>query len=208
MTGITQACSQLMGELLHALGGGGGGVRSTSAHIDPINTATGKPQSGDHRHKPHPPPPVDDLMLRALTSVFGMDQTSCRINKEKARQVVEKLGLVGQGEEDEQDTSNFDLPGGGGLEEDVPVEEVLGTGEGGGLMEDGSKRNELLRQAFRIFDEDGNGFIDAIELKRVLQCLGLDNGWDMAQIEKMLKVVDLNLDGKVDFSEFELMMMA
>ncbi|MBA0568434.1 hypothetical protein Golob_005931 [Gossypium lobatum] len=72
--------------------------------------------------------------------------------------------------------------------------------------EDESKRNELLRQAFKIFDEDGNGFIDAVELKRVLQCLGLDNGWDMTQIEKMLKVVDLNLDGKVDFTEFELMM--
>ncbi|XWS72868.1 hypothetical protein CRYUN_Cryun02cG0076800 [Craigia yunnanensis] len=197
-----------MGELLHALGGGDGGVRSTSAYIDPINTAACKPQSRDHHHEPRrPPPPVDDLMLRALTAVFGMDQTNCRINKEKARQVVEKLGLVDQAGEDEQDTTNFDLPGDGGLEDDVPVEEVLGLGVGG-LMEDGSKRNELLRQAFRIFDEDGNGFIDAIELKKVLQCLGLDNGWDMAQIENMLKVVDLNLDGKVDFSEFELMMMA
>lgn len=176
MTGITRACSRLMGEILHALGGRDG-VRSTSSC---------NPQSSP------PPPPVDDLLLQALTSVFGMDQTNCRISKQKARQVVEKLGLV----EDE-----FDLPGGCVLEDDVAVEEMLGLGE------DGSNRNELLRQAFRIFDEDGNGFIDALELKRVLQCLGLDNGWEMAQIEKMLKVVDLNLDGKVDFTEFELMMI-
>ncbi|KAK8991780.1 hypothetical protein V6N11_062773 [Hibiscus sabdariffa] len=175
MSSITGACSRLMGVLVHALRGGY--VRSSSAaHIDAI-----KPAAGDH-----------ELMLRALTAVFGMDQSNGRINKKKARQVVEKLGLVNQ---DEQ----LDLAG--ELEEEVPLEEVL-------LMEgeDESKRNELLRKAFKIFDEDGNGFIDALELKRVLQCLGLDNGWDMAQIEKMLKVVDLNLDGKVDFTEFELMM--
>ncbi|KAE8720999.1 putative calcium-binding protein CML43 [Hibiscus syriacus] len=117
---------------------------------------------------------------------INMDKSNGRINKKKARQVVEKLELVGH---DEQLTTSFD------------VEEVLRMEE-----EDGSKRNELRRQAFEIFDEDDNDFIDALELKRVLQCLGLDNGWDNTQIEKMLKVVDLNLDGKVDFTEFELMM--
>ncbi|XVE97221.1 hypothetical protein REPUB_Repub03eG0002000 [Reevesia pubescens] len=216
MIGITGACSRLMGEILHALGGSG--IRSApSPHIHPISpypAANYKPQAqaGDddyHHHPPSPPPLDDDLILRALTAVFGMDQTNCRINKEKARQVVQKLGLVDQDQDedkhDQQHTTNFDLPGGGGLDDYVPVEEVLGVG---GLMElDGSNRNELLRQAFTIFDEDGNGFIDALELKRVLQCLGLDNGWDMSQIENMLKVVDSNLDGKVDFNEFQLMMM-
>ncbi|KAK8509398.1 hypothetical protein V6N13_062447 [Hibiscus sabdariffa] len=187
MSSITGACSRLMGELVQALRGGY--VRSSSAaDIDPIKPAAYKSEARDH-----------ELMLRALTAVFGMDQTNGRINKKKARQVVEKLGLVNQ---DEQLTPSFDLAASGGeLEEEVPLEEVL-------LMEgeDESKRNELLRKAFKIFDEDGNGFIDSLELKRVLQCLGLGNGWDMAQIEKMLKVVDLNLDGKVDFTEFELMM--
>ncbi|GKU87530.1 hypothetical protein SLEP1_g1922 [Rubroshorea leprosula] len=107
-------------------------------------------------------------MLRALTAVFGMDQNNGTIKKEKACQVVEKLGLV-LGEEEK---IMFDLPG-GGLEDEMP---------------------------------DGNGFIDAKGLKRVLQCLGMDNGWDMGEIEKMLKVVDLHLDGKVDFAEFEVMM--
>ncbi|KAJ4707657.1 putative Calcium binding protein/cast [Melia azedarach] len=142
------------------------------------------------------PQEVDDLMLRALTSVFGMENNG-KINKERARKVVEKLGLM-YGEDGK---SSFDLPGGGILEDEVPVEEALGK------LEEGSKRNELLREAFKIFDEDGNGYIDAAELKRVLECLGLDKGWDMVEIEKMLKVVDLNLDGRVDFGEFELMMM-
>ncbi|GKV37790.1 hypothetical protein SLEP1_g45777 [Rubroshorea leprosula] len=182
MLGLTSACSRLIGDLVHALGA----ARSTSHH-DTKPNATWKPQE--------PRLPVDDLMLRALTAVFGMENNG-RIKKEKARQVVEKLGLV-QGEEER---TGFDLPGSGLLEDEVPVEEVLDG------LENGSERNQLLLEAFRIFDEDGNGFIDAMELKRVLQCLGLDNGWDMSEIEKMLKVVDLNLDGKVDFTEFEVMM--
>ncbi|XP_022730675.1 uncharacterized protein LOC111285464 [Durio zibethinus] len=108
-----------MGELPNALGG----VRSTSAHLDLINPAVCKPQARDH----------DDFMLRALTAVFGIDQTDGRTNK-KARQVVQKLGLVDQPGEDEQDsTTNFDLLGGGWLEDKAPVEEVLGVGR---LMED------------------------------------------------------------------------
>jgi len=34
----------------------------------------------------------------------------------------------------------------------------------------------VLHEAFKIFDEDGDGYIDAMELKRVLDCLGLDKG--------------------------------
>ncbi|KAL6207718.1 hypothetical protein ACLB2K_018672 [Fragaria x ananassa] len=128
---------------------------------------------------------IDESMARALITVFGME-TNGRIKKEKAKRVVKNLGLICYDEEDE------DL-------DEVPVEEVLGELES-------DKRNEMLLEAFKIFDVDGDGFIEAVELKRVLECLGLDNGWDMAQIEKMVKVVDLNLDGKVDFSEFELMM--
>ena len=97
-------------------------------------------------------------------------------------------------------SSGFELAEGGLLDDEVPVEEVLGE------LEDMSKRSELLHEAFKIFDEDGDGYIDAMELKRVLDCLGLDKGWDMSAIEKMVKVADLNFDGKVYFGEFELMM--
>ncbi|XP_024168136.1 calmodulin-like protein 7 [Rosa chinensis] len=185
MMGITGVCSRLIGDLVHAFHGVSR-CSSTEARID----EDCKPQSAIK---------VDESMARALITVFGME-TNGRIKKEKAKRVVENLGLICYDEEDE-DKSKFDLPGDNDHDE-VPVEEVLG--ELGN--DDGSKRNEMLLEAFKIFDEDGDGFIEAVELKRVLECLGLDNGWDMAQIEKMVKVVDLNLDGKVDFSEFELMM--
>ncbi|XP_031262859.1 calmodulin-like protein 2 [Pistacia vera] len=176
MLGISGVCSRIIGELVQVLGVS----RSNSTHIAPNSTC-----------KPANERQIDELMLRALTAVFGMEDNG-KIKKEKARRVVEKLGLI-YGEEEK---SSFDLPG----EEEVPVEEALGE------LEDEKKRNELLREAFKIFDEDGNGYIEATELKRVLECLGLDKGWNISEIEKMLKVVDLNLDGKVDFGEFELMM--
>ncbi|KAL5558779.1 hypothetical protein UlMin_034990 [Ulmus minor] len=182
--GIAETCSRLIGDLVSAIGGGVS--RSSSAvNID---------------QKPENASKVDDSMARALITVFGM-QNNGRIQKEKARQVVENLGLIRLEEEDESTMEVFELSGGDDAE--VAVEEVLG-----GLEEevDGSKRNELLLEAFKVFDEDGNGFIEAGELKRVLKCLGLDNGWEMDEIHKMLRVVDLNLDGKVDFGEFELMM--
>ncbi|WVZ19228.1 hypothetical protein V8G54_006550 [Vigna mungo] len=125
---------------------------------------------------------VDEKMVGALVTVFGMESNG-RIKKESAREVVEKLGL------------------GELMDDEEPLEEVLGE------LEDMSKRSELLHEAFKIFDEDGDGYIDAMELKRVLDCLGLDKGWDMNAIEKMVKVADLNFDGKVDFGEFEFMMM-
>lgn len=185
--GITGVCVRLIGDMLHAFGNS---KPSSATHLDEDHS-TCKPQNACK---------VDDTMVRALITVFGMENNG-RIKKENARRVVEKLGLTYSSEEDK---SSFELPGdqdGVGLEDDeVPVEEVLGG------LEDMSKRNELLHEAFKIFDEDGNGFIEAVELKRVLDCLGLDCGWDMGEIEKMVKAVDLNFDGKVDFGEFELMM--
>ncbi|KAL5782865.1 hypothetical protein ACOSP7_007894 [Xanthoceras sorbifolium] len=183
--GISGLCSRLISELVQALGVS----RSNSTHIDPNSTC--KSQTAPQVDDDH------DLMLKALTAVFGMENNG-KIKKEKARRVVENLGLI-YGEEEK---SRFDLPGDGfeDDEEEVLVEKVLVE------MQEKSKRNELLREAFNIFDKDGNGYIDATELKRVLQCLGLDKGWNVVEIEKMLKVVDLNLDGKVDFGEFQLMM--
>ncbi|KAK7283019.1 hypothetical protein RIF29_12215 [Crotalaria pallida] len=186
--GITEACSRLIGDFFHAFKNS---PPSTMPHLDHNHDPTNKPQNVLK---------LDEKMVTALVTVFGM-QTNGRIKKENARQVVEKLGLMYGSKEDKP--SRFELVGEGGfMDDEVPVEDVLGE-----LEEDESKRSKLLHEAFKIFDEDGDGYIDAMELKRVLDCLGLDKGWDINTIEKMVKVVDLNFDGKVDFSEFELMMM-
>lgn len=78
-------------------------------------------------------------------------------------------------------------------------------------LEDGDdgkkKEEEALKDAFLIFDSDGNGVIDAKELQRVLVNLGCDENCSLKDCKKMIKGVDKNGDGFVDFEEFRSMMM-
>jgi len=62
-----------------------------------------------------------------------------------------------------------------------------------------------IREAFRIFDRDGNGFIDSKELKHIVTQMGqvLTN----AEADEFMLEADLNGDGKLDFNEFMQMMM-
>lgn len=63
-----------------------------------------------------------------------------------------------------------------------------------------------LEEAFNVFDEDGDGFISALELQKVLKKLGLPEAREIEQVEKMIVSVDSNHDGRVDFFEFKNMM--
>lgn len=181
MQGIRKLYHLLMGNVVHSLG-----VVPHSSNPSSIPNFTLSNPTKVNVDQAH------DSRAKALITVFGMGKDG-KIAKEKVCNVVKSLGLV---KEDEGESS-FDIP-----EEELEAEEVLVELE----EEEKREKEQLLRRAFMVFDEDGDGFIDAKEIKRVLVCLGLDNGWDMSEIENMIKVVDLNLDGKVDFHEFELMM--
>ncbi|GAB4833100.1 hypothetical protein Ancab_031346 [Ancistrocladus abbreviatus] len=63
-----------------------------------------------------------------------------------------------------------------------------------------------LTEAFKVFDEDGDGFISAKELQVVLDKLGLPEAKEMDSVERMISSVDRNQDGLVDFFEFKDMM--
>ncbi|XP_071738399.1 calcium-binding protein CAST-like [Rutidosis leptorrhynchoides] len=69
---------------------------------------------------------------------------------------------------------------------------------------------EDLTEAFKLFDEDGDGYISTIELQTVLVKLGFAEGneiidW-LSSLELMISSVDRNHDERVDFSEFKEMM--
>ncbi|XP_048518332.1 calmodulin-2/4-like [Dendroctonus ponderosae] len=57
-----------------------------------------------------------------------------------------------------------------------------------------------LRDAFRVFDKHNRGYITASDLRAVLQCLGEDLSEE--EIEDMIKEVDVDGDGRIDFYEF------
>lgn len=62
-----------------------------------------------------------------------------------------------------------------------------------------------LMDAFLIFDTDKSGKISAKELQRVLVSLGCQR-CSLRECRQMIKGVDKNGDGAVDFEEFRLMM--
>ncbi|KAM3061779.1 hypothetical protein ACUV84_004839 [Puccinellia chinampoensis] len=66
--------------------------------------------------------------------------------------------------------------------------------------------DEDMKEAFRVFDENGDGFISAAELQTVLKKLGLAEARSLAAVQEMICNVDRDRDGQVDFGEFKIMM--
>ncbi len=54
-----------------------------------------------------------------------------------------------------------------------------------------------LKEAFRVFDKDGDGFISYPELKIVLKSLG--EKLTDEEINSMVKEADLNNDGRISY---------
>jgi calmodulin len=59
---------------------------------------------------------------------------------------------------------------------------------------------EELKQTFRVFDRDGDGFIVAADLRTLLISLGLDSSAQV--IRAMIAEADRDRDGKISFNEF------
>ena len=63
---------------------------------------------------------------------------------------------------------------------------------------------EEFKQAFALFDKDGNGHVDANELGQVLASLGQIPTED--EINRMIAEVDGDMNGTIEFAEFLNMM--
>ena len=81
-------------------------------------------------------------------------------------------------------------------------------GEGGDAdaKEQEAATEAELREAFRMYDADRNGLISARELHRVLRQLG--DKCSVADCSRMIRSVDADGDGSVNFEEFKKMMGA
>jgi len=95
------------------------------------------------------------------------------------------------------------------------INEVDGDGSGeidfdeflqlmGSKMKDSDAESEL-RAAFRAFDKDGNGSINATELREAMKAIG--ENLSQEEVEEMIRDADADGDGNVNYEEFVKMMM-
>ncbi|KAL8149744.1 calmodulin-like protein 3 [Apium graveolens] len=82
------------------------------------------------------------------------------------------------------------------------VEQVEGAN--GELENEGG----YLKEAFNVFDDDGDGVITVEELGMVLSSLGFKEGKLLESCKEMIRKVDVDGDGKINFDEFKMMMKA
>ena len=63
--------------------------------------------------------------------------------------------------------------------------------------------DEAVREAFALFDDDGSGAIDPLELEQGMRTLGVDSPED---IEELFSSVDADGSGEIDMEEFRYML--
>eukprot|EP01120_Amphizonella_sp_Union-15-10_P012452 TRINITY_DN552_c0_g1_i1.p1 TRINITY_DN552_c0_g1~~TRINITY_DN552_c0_g1_i1.p1 ORF type:complete len:150 (-),score=49.03 TRINITY_DN552_c0_g1_i1:81-530(-) len=65
---------------------------------------------------------------------------------------------------------------------------------------------EEIREAFKVFDKDGNGLISAAELRHVMTNLGEKLTDD--EVDEMIREADVDNDGQINYEEFVKMMLS
>ncbi|KAL4237703.1 hypothetical protein ACF0H5_002418 [Mactra antiquata] len=65
---------------------------------------------------------------------------------------------------------------------------------------DDEDHEDALKEAFRMFDRDGNGYIDAEELRICM--INLGEKLTLEEVEEMIREVDIDFDGRMNYEEF------
>ncbi|XP_006609940.1 probable calcium-binding protein CML11 [Apis dorsata] len=122
------------------------------------------------------------------------------ITKEELGRVMRSLGQFARAEELRTMLQEIDIDGDGNVSFEEFVEIVSNIGANETAPTDQDQEEQELRDAFRVFDKHNRGYITASDLRAVLQCLGEDLSEE--EIEDMIKEVDVDGDGRIDFYEF------
>ncbi|XP_074594162.1 troponin C isoform X2 [Brevipalpus obovatus] len=72
------------------------------------------------------------------------------------------------------------------------------------IEEDAEAMQEELREAFRLYDKEGNGYIKTSDLREILRAL--DDKLTEDELDEMIAEIDTDGSGTVDFDEFMEMM--
>uniref|UniRef100_Q09011 Calcium-binding protein CAST n=1 Tax=Solanum tuberosum TaxID=4113 RepID=CAST_SOLTU len=159
-------------------------------------------------------PSLNSIRLRRIFDVFDRNH-DCLISVEELSQALNLLGLDADLSEIESMVKLHIKPENTGLrfEDFETLHRSLNDVFFGskcedklGLNPDPAQDESDLKEAFDVFDENGDGFISAKELQVVLEKLGLPEGSEIDRVEMMISSVEQDHDGRVDFFEFKDMM--
>ncbi|CAO2825327.1 unnamed protein product [Amaranthus hypochondriacus] len=120
-----------------------------------------------------------------------------KISSTELKSLLKALGSETTPEEVKKMMDEMDRDGDGFVDLHEFTEFHIGSGGNAGNTKE-------LREAFNLYDKDGNGKISAKELHEVLKSLG--EKCSLKDCKKMIASVDRDGDGCVDFEEFKRMM--
>jgi calcium-binding protein CML len=153
---------------------------------------------------------LNALRLRRVFDLFDRNGDG-EITLDEMESALDTLGL-GADRAGLEATVGAYIPAGAaglGFEDFESLHRALGDALFGPIVEEEPEKegeDEEMKEAFRVFDENGDGFISAVELQTVLKKLGLAEARSLASVQEMICNVDRDRDGQVDFGEFKTMM--
>ncbi|XP_072953042.1 calmodulin-like protein 6 [Typha angustifolia] len=148
---------------------------------------------------------ANELHLETVFSTFDRDGDGF-VTSAELEESLKRLGLSTTSAEVTRMMEKVDSNGDGliDLEEFRELYELFSSGRQEG-EEEGDEMH--LKEAFDVFDDNGDGLITAEELGLVLRSLGLKQGGLVEDCHEMIRKVDKDGDGKVNFEEFKKMMV-
>ncbi|XP_008793406.2 probable calcium-binding protein CML32 [Phoenix dactylifera] len=157
-------------------------------------------------------PSLNTVRLRRVFDLFDHNGDG-EITVDELALALDRLGLGADRDELGSTVAAYISPGGAGLGfDDFEAlhrslgDALFGAAAPGDEVPAAAEEEKDMREAFRVFDEDGDGFISAAELQVVLAKLGLPEARSIARVHEMICSVDQDRDGRVDFGEFKHMM--
>lgn len=145
--------------------------------------------------------------LRKVFSTFDKNGDGF-ITKQELRESLRNMRISMTETEVDDVVVKFDSNGDGLLDFDEFC--LLTMAMSGGDEKEGGGEDEVegnLKEAFDVFDKDEDGLISVEELALVLTSLGLREGKKIEECREMIKKVDMDGDGMVNFNEFKKMMI-
>ncbi|XP_073047242.1 calmodulin-like protein 3 [Primulina eburnea] len=139
--------------------------------------------------------------LRSVFGTFDKNEDGY-ITKQELRESLKNIGISAEEKDVDDMVDNFDSNGDGLIEFD----EFCELFESISGRKEGCLKDESLQEAFDVFDGNKDGLITVEELGLVLSSLGLSQGKNLEDCKEMIRKVDLDGDGMVDFDEFKRMM--